>query len=59
MLCNSWIITRKRDGKAVMETYSATVAEKVNREAYTVEPAHVYLARLNRAIRAATPVPVS
>jgi len=36
MLCSSWIITRKRDGKPVLETYSATVAEKVNREAYTV-----------------------
>jgi hypothetical protein len=52
MLCNSWIITRKRDGKPVLETYSATVAEKVNREAYTVETSHAYLVRLNREIQA-------
>jgi hypothetical protein len=52
MLCNSWVITRKRDGKPVLETSSATVAEKVNREAYTVETSHAYLVRLNREIQA-------
>lgn len=52
MLCSSWIITRKRDGKPVLETSSATVAEKVNREAYNVETAHAYLVRLNREIQA-------
>ena len=52
MLCNSWVITRKRDGQPVLETYSATVAERVNREAYTVETAHAYLVRLNREILA-------
>ena len=52
MFCNSWIITRKRDGKAVLETYSAMVAKTVNREAYTVEPAYTYLVRIHREIRA-------
>lgn len=52
MLCSSWIITRKRDGQPVLETYSATVAEKVNREAYNVETSYAYLVRINREIRA-------
>ena len=52
MLCSSWIITRKRDGKPVLETYSATVAARINREAYTVETAYAYLVRLHREIRA-------
>jgi hypothetical protein len=52
MLCNSWIITRKRDGKPALETDSATVAERINREAYTVETSHAYLVRLNREIQA-------
>lgn len=55
MLCSSWIITRKRDGKPVLETSSATVAEKVNREAYTVETSYAYLVRLHREIRAGSP----
>ena len=59
MRCNSWIITRKRDGNPVLETYSATVAEKVNREAYTVETSHAYLVRLHREIRAEMPAPSS
>lgn len=51
MLCNSWIITRTSDGLAIFETYSATVAAKVNRDVYTVETAWEYLARINRTIR--------
>jgi hypothetical protein len=51
MLCNSWIITRTSDGRAIFETYSAAVAAKVNRDAYTVETAWEYLARINRTIR--------
>lgn len=51
MLCNSWIITRTSDGLAIFETYSATVADRINRDVYTVETAWEYLARINRTIR--------
>ena len=51
MLCNSWVITRTSDGRAIFETFSATVAGRINRDAYTVETAWEYLARINRTLR--------
>lgn len=43
MLSNSWIISRKSDGKAVFETYDRRIADRINTDAYTVETAHAYL----------------
>jgi hypothetical protein len=51
MLCNSWIITRTSDGRAIFETFSEKVADRINRDVYTVETAWEYLARINRAVR--------
>lgn len=51
---DSWVVTRKADGRVMRETWNASVAAKVNRDAYTVETAAEYLGRVNRAIRAAT-----
>lgn len=47
----SWIITDKATGRAVLETYSRTVASAVNLERYRVESALEYLYRINREIR--------
>ena len=54
MRCNAWVITRKSDRVAVLETHQRSVADKVNREAYLVETAHDYLCRLNAEIKAGT-----
>jgi len=53
MRSNSWIVTSKATGEAVLETFSAKVAAAINLERYTVEPSHEYLARFNRSVRAA------
>lgn len=55
MLSNSWMITRKRDGRVMFETDSKTIAASVKDEKYLVEPAHEYLARINREIRNSNP----
>jgi hypothetical protein len=36
----SWIITETATGRAVLETWQASVAAKVNRDRYTVTPAN-------------------
>ena len=51
--CGSWIISRKSDGKSVLETFSREIAEKINTEKYTIETALQYLCRINRKIRGA------
>ena len=48
----SWIITEKATGRAVLETWQASVAAKVNRDLYDVTPALEYLQRLNARIKA-------
>lgn len=47
----SWIIVRRDDGKAVLETFSNRVASAINLERYEVLPALEYLGRFNRAIQ--------
>lgn len=47
----SWIITRKSDGKAIMETFSASVAVWIRRDRYNVEEAGAYLRRINSEIK--------
>lgn len=56
---DSWVATRKTDGRAVLETWDARVANRVNRNVYHVETARNYLERINRDIRtAAASLPV-
>ena len=52
MTAQSWIITRKSTGEAVLETWQASVAAKVNRAAYDVTPALEYLQGLNARSKA-------
>jgi hypothetical protein len=47
----SWVIVRREDGQAVLETFNRRVADAINRERYDVIPAGEYLGRLNRKIR--------
>jgi len=48
--CGSWIVVRKGTLEAVYETWSRSVAEKVNAERYQVLTALDYLQRFNAAI---------
>jgi hypothetical protein len=45
--CGSWIIVRKSDGHAVLETFSRKVASCVNGALYEVLTAADYLGRTN------------
>lgn len=45
--CGSWVVVSKESGAAVLETFSAAVAGKVNRAAYDVVTAAQWLASLN------------
>lgn len=48
----SFVIVRKEDGKAIMETFSRRVADNVNKEKYEAVPILDYLERLNAKIKA-------
>ena len=48
--CGSWIVVRKGTLEAVYETWSRSVAEKVNAERYTVLTALDYLQRFNASL---------
>ena len=50
-MATSWVIVRKSDGAAVLETFSAAVAAAVNTAAYDVVPILRYLQELNARIR--------
>ena len=43
----SWIITDRATGRAVMETFKAATAARVNLDRYRVQEAGAYLAELN------------
>ena len=47
MRCNSWIVTDRATGAAVLETWEPAVARAVNRERYRVRSAYRYLCDLN------------
>ncbi|GGX91294.1 hypothetical protein GCM10007160_18490 [Litchfieldella qijiaojingensis] len=49
--CGSWVITHRQTGKPVLETFSESTAEAVNRQKYKVETAAEYLARINQQIK--------
>jgi hypothetical protein len=44
----SWIIVNRATGKAVMETFSRSVADKINLNSYEVVPVLQWLQRVNR-----------
>lgn len=48
--CGSWIVVRKGTLDAVYETWSQSVAEKVNADRYTVLTALDYLQRFNASL---------
>ena len=50
--CNSWIVTDRQTGVAVLETFERKTAEAVNQEKYEVWTALSYLQNLNRKIKA-------
>lgn len=44
----SWVICDRVTGRAVLETFSARVAQAIRRDRYEVLPILAYLQRLNR-----------
>ena len=50
----SWVITRKSDGDIVMETFSKSVASKINTDKYDVTPIYQYLTELNKKVKSAS-----
>lgn len=49
---NTYIVCDKDSGKAVLELFNKDLADKVNRDKYTVQTAYEYLVRLNAQIKA-------
>jgi len=47
----SWIIIRKSDNKAVMETYNIRTVQAINQEAYQVVPVMDYLVSINGVVK--------
>lgn len=52
-MAQSWIIVDKTTGLGISETWSQRTAKAINPARFEALPAADYLARLNRAIRAA------
>jgi hypothetical protein len=50
---SSWVVIRRADGVAVLETYQRSVVDKVNRGPYRVETIGAYLQRINREAKEA------
>lgn len=46
--CNSWVITRKSDGRVVGEFYERANVAMFDPEKVVIETAVVYLARINQ-----------
>lgn len=47
----SLVITRKSNGDVVMETFSKSVASKINTDKYDVTPIYQYLTELNKKMK--------
>jgi hypothetical protein len=47
MLTGSWVIVSRETGKAVLETFQQSVAQKINAARYEVLTAHQWLVRIN------------
>lgn len=52
----SWIVVDRETGKPVLETFSKTTADAINRLRYEVLPALQWLQRFNAKLIAAAPV---
>jgi hypothetical protein len=52
---SSWVVVDKATRKAVLETFSANLAARINRERYEVVPILRYLAGVNAAAKSPTP----
>jgi hypothetical protein len=50
---SSWVVVRRADGVAVLETSQRSVVDKVNRGPYRVETIGAYLQRINREAKEA------
>jgi len=50
-MTQSYIISSKKTGKAIFETFDKSVADKVNRENYHVLTALEYLQKFNKELR--------
>ena len=48
---SSWVIIRKSDGDVVMETFSKSVASKINTNKYDVTPIYQHLTELNKKVK--------
>lgn len=48
--CGSWIVVDRETGKAVLETFQRSVAEKVNQDKYEVKTALEYLCSLRKKL---------
>lgn len=46
--CGSWIVVCRSTGAPVLETFSRSIADKVNRARYDVQTAAQWLASLNK-----------
>lgn len=46
--CGSWVVVSRADNTAVLETFSRSVAEKINQEKYRVLTTLQWLASLNQ-----------
>lgn len=55
--CGSWIAVSRANGAAVLETFSAAIAGKVNQSAYALFSAAAWLGAVNVAIRAGSDNP--
>lgn len=47
----SWVIIENVTGNAILETYSESIANKINTEKYTAMPVMEYLCKLNKQIK--------
>ena len=50
----SWVICEKATGRAVLETFSPRLIEKLNNAKYEAIPIMAYLQNLNKLIKAGT-----
>lgn len=50
-VCNSWIVTRKDNGKVVGEFYNRAIIERFAPEKVIIETAIQYLYRINQQLK--------
>lgn len=50
----SWVIIRRQDEAVIFETFSRSIAQRINLKAYKVVPILDYLHSLNKRIKEST-----